>query len=66
MGEDKQKVAAVVGAINAYLEDERAILARLLSAGLQRSLNLWGLAGRQEIMRHRQLTQLRVLRHRPT
>lgn len=66
MEEQKEKVvAAVVGAISTYLQDERAIFARLLSTGLQRSLNLWGLAGRQEIMHYRQLTQLRVLRYKP-
>jgi hypothetical protein len=59
-------LAAISGAIAAYLADEEVYLA---SAGLAAApaavgppLNLWALAGRQEAMQFRLLMQRRSLR----
>ena len=60
-----QILAAISGAIGAYIADEEACQAA--AAGLAAPapgppLNLWGLAGRQAAMQLRQLMQRRSLR----
>jgi hypothetical protein len=60
-----QILAAISGAIAAYMADEEAVAAA--AAGLAAPapgppLNLWALAGRQEAMQLRQLMQRRSLR----
>jgi hypothetical protein len=58
-------LAAISGAIAAYIADEEASLAAAAGAGAAAPappLNLWGLAGRQAAMQLRQLIQRRSLR----
>jgi hypothetical protein len=62
-----QVLAAVTGAISAYLADEEASQAAALSgagAGYAPGppLNLWGLSGRSQAMQLRMLAQRRSLR----
>jgi hypothetical protein len=63
MSVDK-KMAAVIGtAVSAYLEAERAeqAAARSQPPVPAQRLRLWGQAGRQDIMRNRQMWQLRIV-----
>ena len=62
-----QILAAISGAIGAYMADEEAAcqaaaLTPLAAAAPGPPLNLWALAGRQEAMQLRQLMQRRSLR----
>ena len=59
-----QILAAISGAISAYLADEEACQAAYLSAAAAPGPppNLWGLAGRSEAMQLRMLMQRRSLR----
>jgi predicted ATP-grasp superfamily ATP-dependent carboligase len=63
---EPQILAAISGAISAYLAEEEACQAAALSAaGAQipgPPPNLWGLAGRSEAMQLRMLMQRRSLR----
>jgi hypothetical protein len=58
-------LAAISGAVSAYIQEEEAALAAAAWAQAPappRALNLWGLAGRQEAMQMRLLAQRRSLR----
>jgi hypothetical protein len=60
-----QILAAISGAIAAYIADEEACQAAALSAAAAPArpmVNLWALAGRQEAMQLRLLMQRRSLR----
>ncbi len=61
-----QILAAISGAISAYIADEEACQAAALSAAAAPvpgpPANLWGLAGRSEAMQLRMLMQRRSLR----
>ena len=59
-----QVLAAISGAISAYLADEEACQAAAAGVGAAPGpgLNLWSLAGRQEAMQLRLLMQRRSLR----
>jgi hypothetical protein len=61
-----QILAAISGALQAYIQEEEAILAATpLPAGLPLPAppaNLWGISGRQWIMQTRQLMQRRSLK----
>ncbi|MDI6853971.1 MAG: hypothetical protein QME75_10275 [Deltaproteobacteria bacterium] len=62
-----QIVAAISGAIQAYMQDEEACLAAAQMAQMAPRAagpppNLWGLSGRQAAMQIRQLMQRRSLR----
>jgi hypothetical protein len=60
-GDRQQVVAAIVAGVSAYLEEEAKL--REQTARPSRpasSLNLWALAGRQEMMRMRTLWQRRM------
>ncbi len=60
-----QILAAISGAIGAYIADEeacQAAAATLAAPAPGPPLNLWALAGRQEAMQLRQLMQRRSLR----
>jgi hypothetical protein len=61
-----QLLAAISGAIQAYIQEEEALLAAgAVPAGLQLPAppaNLWGLSGRQWTMQTRLLLQRRALR----
>jgi len=62
MPANKKVVAAVGAAVSAYLEaeeaEQKAALARPVPKPASRP---WAQAGRQEIMRNRQLWQLRIV-----
>jgi len=55
-------VAAISGALNAYIEEKRLIRIKeeKVIPVLTGAFNLWGIAGRQEIMLKRYLWQLRL------
>ena len=58
-------LAAISGAIYAYIQEEEALLAAAAPAGLPLPAppaNLWGLSGRQWTMQTRQLLQRRSLK----
>jgi hypothetical protein len=61
-----QILAAISGAIGAYIQEEEALLAAAaVPAGVQLPAppaNLWGISGRQWTMQTRQLLQRRSLR----
>ncbi len=61
-----QILAAISGAISAYIADEEACQAAAWSAAAAQvpgpPANLWGLAGRSEAMQLRMLMQRRSLR----
>ena len=60
-----QILAAISGAIEAYIADEEACQAAAAASAAPAPgppLNLWALAGRQEAMQLRQLMQRRSLR----
>ncbi|OGP71587.1 MAG: hypothetical protein A2Z73_02895 [Deltaproteobacteria bacterium RBG_13_60_28] len=62
-----QILAAISGAISAYLAEEEACQAAYLSAAAAQALpspppNFWGLAGRSQAMQMRMLMQRRSLR----
>jgi hypothetical protein len=60
-----QILAAISGAVGAYIADEeacQAAAAGMATAAPGPPLNLWALSGRQEAMQLRQLMQRRSLR----
>jgi hypothetical protein len=61
-----QILAAISGALQAYIQEEEALMAAAtVSAGLPLPAppaNLWGISGRQWTMQTRQLLQRRSLR----
>ena len=62
---DRSKVmAAVVGGVNAYLEEEKRDEALSKAQGRRNSftLNLWGIDGRQEMMQAKRIWQMRWFR----
>jgi hypothetical protein len=62
MGIEKRKLAAISAAVFTYLkEEEDAIVLERTKAPVQLSFNAWGLFGRQEMMRMRNLLQGRML-----
>ena len=67
MDTDKKIVAAIGMAVTSYIADEKAAA---LAAGERESgrvfnqaqaANVWGTSGRQEIMRNRQVWQMRLV-----
>lgn len=55
-------MAAITAAVHAYIEEQRAAAAEELVAApppVER-VNLWAIAGRQDLMMQRRLWQLRV------
>ncbi|MFH1887723.1 MAG: hypothetical protein ABIM40_13600 [Pseudomonadota bacterium] len=56
---DKKKVAAAVGGVMRYMADQE-IAAPPAPAPVPVAVNLWGLAGRQQIMMMRNLLQMRL------
>lgn len=59
---DKKVVAAIGAAVTAYVEEEEAErAARSRPANPPALSRPWSRAGRQEIMRNRQLWQLRIV-----
>jgi hypothetical protein len=62
---DRKVISAIGAAVTAYLEEERAEEAvRPQIATPAATLRLWGQMGRQEIMRNRQLWQMKIVPRR--
>jgi hypothetical protein len=67
MNIDKKIVAAIGVAVTSYIADEKA--AALAAGGPEsgrafnqaQAANVWGTSGRQEIMRNRQIWQMRLV-----
>jgi hypothetical protein len=63
MDKDKGKMAAIMAAVNAYMEEE--VMAGAMMAMPQPrpvpAINLWHISGREEMMRMRQLWQRRIV-----
>ena len=58
----KGKVVAITAAVAAYIEDEEKALRQVVTERRPVVvLNLWGAAGREEIMRMRMLWQRRIV-----
>ena len=60
-----QILAAISGALQAYIQEEEALFATAGPMGLPKPMppaNLWGISGRQWTMQTRQLMQRRSLR----
>lgn len=61
-----QILAAISAAIQAYLQDEEALVAQAAAAPAPAlpapPANLWGISGRQWVMQTRQLIQRRALK----
>ncbi len=55
-------MAAITAAVHAYIEEQRAAAAEELVAAAPpvERVNLWAIAGRQDLMMQRRLWQLRV------
>ena len=58
---DAKLVAAIGSAVTSYIEAEKAEQAAACVPCVVPAGNLWSLSGRQEIMRNRQLWQLRIV-----
>ena len=58
---DKKVVAAIGTAVTAYIQSERAAEQAARAQAAHAPANLWGQSGRQEIMRNRQMWQLRIV-----
>ena len=56
---DRKVVAAISTAVTNYIREEKAAEARKQRACPM--TNVWGRTGRQEIMRNRQMWQLRIV-----
>jgi hypothetical protein len=58
---DKKVVAAISTAVTSYIQEEKA--AEVVARGRRTCpmTNVWGRTGRQEIMRNRQMWQLRIV-----
>jgi len=60
--EDKKRVmAAIIAAIAAYVEDEKAVRPALVERSPAPVLSFWRASGREEIMRMRTLWQRRIV-----
>jgi len=56
------KIAAIIGAISAYIQEEEKAKAAALGATHRPEVNPWQLFGRQELMRTRTQWQVRKAR----
>ena len=61
MERDKKVVAAIGTAVTAYIQEEKAAEQAARTRALRPPTNAWNLSGRQEIMRNRQMWQLRIV-----
>jgi len=63
MDKDKGKMAAIIAAVNAYMEEE-ALAGAMMAIPQRRPvpvISLWHVSGREEMMRMRQLWQRRIV-----
>ena len=58
---DKKIVAGICTAVKEYIQIEKATEAAARTQALRPTTNAWTLSGRQEIMRNRQMWQLRIV-----
>ena len=58
---DKKVVAAIGVAVTAYVLEQRAAERDVLERADRRAARAWSQSGRQEIMRNRQMWQLRIV-----
>ena len=58
---DKKLVAAIGTAVTAYMREEDAAKRAAREPERRAVSNTWGQSGRQEIMRNRQMWQLRIV-----
>ena len=65
MEASEKKLAAALAAVSAYIQtEEEALLTpppAIPTPRLSKSLNLWGMSGRQEIMQMRSIVQMKGL-----
>ena len=61
MEQDKKIVAAIGTAITAYIRDEKAAVQASRAQPARPVASAWSQSGRQEIMRNRQMWQLRIV-----
>lgn len=61
---NKKVVAAIGAAVNQYILEEQGIVQGIVARPetIMPSINLWGLAGRYEIMKTRTFLQVRTLK----
>ena len=62
MSTDKKKTAAISAAISAFTKQEGEYGTKSPSMSRSAPFSIWGLSGRQDMMRMRNLLQLRALR----
>ncbi len=63
MDKNKGKIAAIMSAVNAYIEEEQVAqeaLASLPQLKPSPVMSMWRVSGREEMMRMRQLWQRRI------
>lgn len=66
MADVQKKMAAALAAVNTYMQQEEEAIYQQLNASTTAAqppppdLNLWGLAGRQDMMSMRQLIQMKA------
>ncbi|GAB4331026.1 MAG: hypothetical protein Kow0099_02070 [Candidatus Abyssubacteria bacterium] len=58
---DKKLVAAIGAGVSAYIQAQQASERPVRERPPQPGIDLWRQSGRQEIMRHRQMWQLRIV-----
>lgn len=58
---DKKMVAAIGVAVTRYIQEEKAAIGAARERAQRPAANLWSQSGRQEIMRNRQMWQLRIV-----
>jgi len=61
MEQDKKIVAAIGTAVTAYIQDEKSAAQPARKGAARQAANAWSQSGRQEIMRNRQMWQLRIV-----
>ncbi|MBN1615386.1 MAG: hypothetical protein JW950_13045 [Deltaproteobacteria bacterium] len=57
---DPKIIAAITAAVRAYIEETTFVEAEAVVAPVVEKINLWAIAGRQDLMLQRRLWQLRV------
>lgn len=58
---DKKVIAAIGTAVTTYILSQRAAEEAARTRRLRSIANVWNLVGREEIMRNRQMWQLRIV-----
>ncbi len=61
MNPNKKVVAAISMAVTSYIREENASMAAAQKRPEPAAANVWGQTGRREIMRNRQMWQMRII-----